>query len=207
MCRSCAGVVVGVGDACESSESKSPTSQMPKYLVGIPHLAHCNITSSYNGTVPFVSQKYPMSEGNLFLESSGKVEAGELFLQPEQDAVDTPYLDEPRNFFGEGGDIAAAAAAAAAPMQSPSSAARIGYVLIGVGVMGLLIFVTLIIMWTRERSLHSPKRKYDGQSKRKVAPLDFPESPRVVIVEEEEVDDDGGGDEGTDNGHNQMQIV
>ena len=103
--------------------------------------------------------------------------------------------------------VVAAAAAAAAPMQSPSSAARIGYVLIGVGVMGLLIFVTLIIMWTRERSLHSPKRKYDGQSKRKVAPLEFPESPRVVIVEEEEVDDDGGGDEGTDNGHNQMQIV
>jgi hypothetical protein len=148
-----------------------------------------------------------MSEGNLFLENSGKVEAGELFLQPEQDAVDTPLLEQPRNFFGEGGDIAAAAAAAA-PMQSPSSAARIGYVLIGVGVMGLLIFVTLIIMWTRERSLHSPKRKYDGQSKRKVAPLEFPESPRVVIVEEEEVDDDGGGgDEGTNNGHNQMQIV
>ena len=150
-----------------------------------------------------------MSEGNLFLENSGKVEveAGDLFLQPDQDTVDTPLLDQPRNFFGEGGDIAAAAAAAA-PMQSPSSAARIGYVLIGIGVMGLLIFVTLIIMWTRERSLHSPKRKYDGHSKRKVAPLEFPESPRVVIVEEEEVDDGGGeGDEGTNNGHNQMQIV
>ena len=162
-----------------------------------------------NCIVPFASQKYPMSEGNLFLENSGKVEveAGDLFLQPDQDTVDTPLLDQPRNFFGEGGDIAAAAAAAA-PMQSPSSAARIGYVLIGIGVMGLIIFVTLIIMWTRERSLHSPKRKYDGHSKRKVAPLEFPESPRVVIVEEEEVDDGGGGgDEGTNNGHNQMQIV
>mmetsp|Transcript_22162 Transcript_22162/g.63582 ORF Transcript_22162/g.63582 Transcript_22162/m.63582 type:complete len:99 (+) Transcript_22162:111-407(+) len=98
-------------------------------------------------------------------------------------------------------------------MQSLSSAVRIGYVLIGVGVMGLLIFVTLIYMWTRDRSLHSPKRKYDGHSKRKVAPLEFPESPRVVIVEEEEVNDDdegGGGEdggEGAENGNDHMQIV
>lgn len=153
-----------------------------------------------------------MSQDNLlFQENNDEVEAGHLFFQPEQDVVDTPLLDQPSNFFGEApaakGDVIAAAAAAA-PMQSLSSAVRIGYVLIGVGVMGLLIFVTLIIMWTRERSLHSPKRKYDGQSKRKVAPLEFPESPRVVIVEEEEVDDGGGeGDEGTNNGHNQMQIV
>ena len=147
-----------------------------------------------------------MSRANLFQENNNsEPEAMEhpLVFQPETHDADSPFDDQPMsdNFFGE--------AAAAGDDDSPSSAIRIGYVLIGVGIMGLLIFVTLIIMWTRDRSLHGTKRKYDGQSKRKVAPLEFPESPRVVIVEEEEVDDgadaDGGG--GPNNGHNQMQIV
>lgn len=148
-----------------------------------------------------------MSQGNLFQENNGEPEAMEHpFFQPETHDANSPFDDQPvsDNFFGE---TAVAVAAAGDDVHSPSSAVRIGYVLIGVGVMGLLIFVTLIIMWTRDRSLHGTKRKYDGQSKRKVAPLEFPESPRVVIVEEEEVDDDADGGDGPNNGHNQLQIV
>jgi len=143
-----------------------------------------------------------MSQGNLFEKKSNEAEAGHLFFQSEAHA-DPPMDQLSENFFGEG-----EVGAAAAPLHSQSSAARIGYVLIGVGAMGLLIFATLIYMWMRDRSLHGPKRKYDGQSRRKVAPLEFPESPRVVIVDEEEVDDDDeDGGEGSENIHSQMQIV
>lgn len=152
-----------------------------------------------------------MSQGNLFQDNSKEAEMEHPFFQTEthHDDVDSPINDQPMlmsdsNFFGE---AAADIAVDDVHPSSSSSAIRIGYVLIGVGVMGLLIFVTLIIMWTRDQSLHGPKRKYDGQSKRKVAPLEFPESPRVVIVEEEEIDEDTNGGDGPNHGHNQMQIV
>lgn len=144
-----------------------------------------------------------MSQVNLFQQNNDEPEAMEhSFFRPESHDADSPLDDQPvsDNFFGE-------AAAAGDDVHSPSSAIRIGYVLIGVGVMGLLISVTLIIMWMRDRSLHGTKRKYDGQSKRKVAPLEFPESPRVVIVEEEEVAEDADGGDGPNHGQNQMQIV
>ena len=85
-----------------------------------------------------------------------------------------------------------------------SSSSRIGFALIGVGVLSLVILAVLLIMWRRDRSMYARDRKYDNCSNKKVAPLPEGYETHVVVVEEEEVDEDE--DVSVEEG-NQMQVV
>lgn len=119
----------------------------------------------------------------------------------EESQREEEYIFQPDAFASGSGS-----AMAYSDSSASLSSSRIGFALIGVGVLSLVVFAVLLVMWRRDRSLYARDRKYDSYSNKKVAPLPQDYETHVIVVEEEQVDEEDVPVE--EGGHgNQMQVV
>mmetsp|Transcript_16049 Transcript_16049/g.34917 ORF Transcript_16049/g.34917 Transcript_16049/m.34917 type:complete len:132 (-) Transcript_16049:75-470(-) len=126
------------------------------------------------------------SKNNVFQEESQRKEE---------------FIFQPPDAFASGSGSGSATAYSDSSASLTSS--RIGFALIGAGVLSLVVFAVLLVMWRRDRSLYARDRKY---SNKKVAPLPEDYETHIVVIEEEQVDEeDLPVEEGSND--NQMQVV